>query len=295
VLHSIILFDNRGGPCSRPDLPFAKSTVPAGLQNMSPAAYPAAVRGATPSSSGSDQRRVATAVEADSGIVTLSSFAVVYQTDVDVTPDDEECADAQATTTMFLAEFLSNSFDYAPEIKFQNLTVSHVDCLGNPLRIMIGGSTIFDPDSTPMPTTKDMDLMVEIAFRQPAVETLLILLQASVAGPFSYVTNASYIPAAFPGPDASNPDFGSSSSEPESLKPAFIVLIVVAALVILSLILRYLVFVREHDRRETRCDNDGCLPASQSKDDAGLHDNSFEATAHTTSNDDDSKTMSDFR
>jgi hypothetical protein len=188
-------------------------------------------------------------VAGGAGIVPLSTFTIEYQSEDTSIPDDAQCAEAEATTIMFLDEFLSNSFDFATDIDYQSLAAGAIDCSGSPLRITFEGTVMFDPNSMPMPTTMDLDLIVMTAFQQPAVETLLLMLRNLDSSPFSSVSNAIYSPATVTQPDALphdeattggdpiSPELSPSSDQADTLSHMFVFMMVAAVAFLFAMVL----------------------------------------------------------
>jgi hypothetical protein len=125
--------------------------------------------------------------------VNASPFSLTYETS-GVDPTEAQFSDAERITREYLEQFFIDFFEFSFEGDFVSLSVDNLgNTIGPPPRIDYDLAAFFFPLEERIPTTEEVDIIIQTAFLQPSVQTLLLELRTlPVENPFSSTSTVFY-------------------------------------------------------------------------------------------------------
>lgn len=118
-------------------------------------------------------------------------YTITYE-GVTGTPTPEQFDAAAAITTMFVTEYLRQTLSFENS-QLEQFPATVVFTGTDPITISFEAEATFATDSQYVPTKDQLNLLIESAFVQPNVETLLLLLGTLPPdNPYSMATGATY-------------------------------------------------------------------------------------------------------
>jgi hypothetical protein len=113
-----------------------------------------------------------------------------------VDPTEAQFNDAERITREFLEQFFIDFFEISFEFDFVSLSVGNLgNTVGPPPRIDYSVSAFFLPagGTERIPTVEELDILIQTAFLQPSVQTLLLELRTlPLENPFSSTSTVFY-------------------------------------------------------------------------------------------------------
>jgi hypothetical protein len=177
------------GPTSLPTAVPISSSAP----TLSPTVVPAVTSVPTPISG--DFPTAAPIPIPPTGIpVDASAFSVTYET-IGTDPAEAQFNDAERITREYLEQFFIDFFEFSFEGEFVSLSVGNLgNTVGPPPRIDYNLTAFFFPAGAErVPTTEEVDIIIQTAFSQPSVQTLLLELRTlPLENPFSSTSTLFY-------------------------------------------------------------------------------------------------------
>jgi hypothetical protein len=108
-------------------------------------------------------------------------------------PTDEQFGQASDKTASFIEDYIRSSLQFEG-IKLESFDFTVVETGSDPTKtISYTGTVTVAPDSPNQPTQEQIDTLIQTAFMQPSVETLLLTLQSlGPNNPFSSTSSVEY-------------------------------------------------------------------------------------------------------
>jgi hypothetical protein len=108
-------------------------------------------------------------------------------------PSGDQFNVAEEITLQYLEDYVNQQFEFNPLTNLENFDGATLGTELNPTRASYSVDLTFTDDSTIIPTQADIDVLIEGAFLQPFVQTLIDLLgEVSSDNPFSTTSNVIY-------------------------------------------------------------------------------------------------------
>jgi hypothetical protein len=124
--------------------------------------------------------------------VDASPFSVTYEP-IGEDPTEAQFDDAERITREYLEQFFVDFFEFSFEGEYVSLSVGVLDNTVGPPRIDYNLTAFFLPGAQTIPTEDEVDIVVQTAFSQPSVQTLILELRTlPLENPFSSTTTVSY-------------------------------------------------------------------------------------------------------
>jgi hypothetical protein len=124
--------------------------------------------------------------------VDASPFSVTYET-VGADPTEAQFTDAERITREYLEQFFVDFFEFSFEGEYVSLSVGVLENTVGPPRIGYNLTAFFLPGAEAIPTEEEIDIVVQTAFSQPSVQTLILELRTlAMENPFSSTSTVSY-------------------------------------------------------------------------------------------------------
>jgi hypothetical protein len=124
--------------------------------------------------------------------VDASAFSVTYETS-GADPTEAQFNDAERITREYLEQFFIDFFGFVFEQEFVSLSVGVLGNTVGPPRIDYNLTAFFFPGAERIPTNEEIDIVVQTAFLQPSVQTLILELRTlPLENPFSSTSTVFY-------------------------------------------------------------------------------------------------------